>query len=788
MRTQAICLALAIVLVCTNAQAQWVQTTGDIGVSYSGILSLALVGTNLYAGIDGYGVFLSTNNGASWTVVNEGLPRLPYDTTYYYPSIWCLVASGTNLYAGIDGYGVFLSTNNGASWTAVNEGLPRLPYDTTQYFSVGCLAVSGTNLFAGTGQRSYYRGWDGAGAGVFLSTNNGASWTAVNEGLPSSTYDTTQYTSVGCLAVSGTNLFAGTYAAGVFRSTNNGTSWTVVNEGLPSSTYDTTKYYPSIQCLAVSGTNLYAGIDGYGVFLSTNNGASWTAVNEGLPSSTYDTTKYYPSIRCLVASGTNLYAGIDRYGVFLSTNNGASWTAVNEGLPRLPYDTTYYYSPIQCLAVSGTNLFAGTGERSYYRMWDVANAGVFLSTNNGTTWSAVNEGLPSIFSGWGVNCFFTSGANLFAGTDGFGVILSTNNGTSWEYIENGLLADTKCFAPSGQYLFAGTAGSGVFRSTNNGTSWSSAGNNGLPNMNDGAIIIEINSLASIGQNLFAGTIYGVFLSTDNGSNWTAVNTGLAQEEGDPYVGIKCLAVSPNGAGGTNLFAGGYYGFFRSTDYGTSWATLEPGSTLGSVQSLAIVGTNLFAGTPYGVYRSTNDGALWTAVNTGLTNTSVAAFAVAGSKLIAGTANGVYVTTNNGTSWNALDSASTLGSVRALAILDTNLFVGTVTRGVWRRPLSQITTSVGTVASQLPGEYLLSQNYPNPFNPSTTITYELPKASQVSLTVYDILGRQVSALVNGKRDAGVHEVKFDAAGLSSGVYFYRLQAGDFVQSRKLMILR
>jgi hypothetical protein len=75
-----------------------------------------------------------------------------------------------------------------------------------------------------------------------------------------------------------------------------------------------------------------------------------------------------------------------------------------------------------------------------------------------------------------------------------------------------------------------------------------------------------------------------------------------------------------------------------------------------------------------------------------------------------------------------------------------------------------------------------------FNPSTTIRFELPKSSVVSLTVYDMLGREVSVLVNERRNAGVHEVKFDGTGLSSGVYFYRLEAGSFVLTRKLLLLR
>jgi hypothetical protein len=89
---------------------------------------------------------------------------------------------------------------------------------------------------------------------------------------------------------------------------------------------------------------------------------------------------------------------------------------------------------------------------------------------------------------------------------------------------------------------------------------------------------------------------------------------------------------------------------------------------------------------------------------------------------------------------------------------------------------------------LPEKLILFQNYPNPFNPSTTIRYELPRSSEVRLSVFDILGREVSVLVNERRDAGVHEVKFDGSNFSSGVYFYRLQAGNFVQSKKLAIVK
>jgi hypothetical protein len=90
--------------------------------------------------------------------------------------------------------------------------------------------------------------------------------------------------------------------------------------------------------------------------------------------------------------------------------------------------------------------------------------------------------------------------------------------------------------------------------------------------------------------------------------------------------------------------------------------------------------------------------------------------------------------------------------------------------------------------KIPQQFNLGQNHPNPFNPSTTIRYELPKSSEVRLSVYDILGREVSVLVNERRDAGVHEVKFDGSNLASGVYFYRLQTGDYVASKRMLVLK
>jgi hypothetical protein len=88
----------------------------------------------------------------------------------------------------------------------------------------------------------------------------------------------------------------------------------------------------------------------------------------------------------------------------------------------------------------------------------------------------------------------------------------------------------------------------------------------------------------------------------------------------------------------------------------------------------------------------------------------------------------------------------------------------------------------------PSSFVLWQNYPNPFNPSTTIRYGLPNRSQVTLTVHNAIGQQVAQLVNGEVEAGDHEIRFDGNNLASGVYFCRLSAGTFVETKRLLLLR
>lgn len=100
----------------------------------------------------------------------------------------------------------------------------------------------------------------------------------------------------------------------------------------------------------------------------------------------------------------------------------------------------------------------------------------------------------------------------------------------------------------------------------------------------------------------------------------------------------------------------------------------------------------------------------------------------------------------------------------------------------------ITGTGNNSALTIPDSYQLSQNYPNPFNPSTKINFTIPVNGQVSLKVYNILGKEVMSLVNDIMPAGKHEITFNGSNLNSGTYFYRLQSGNFVETKKMLLVK
>ena len=468
--------------------------------------------------------------------------------------------------------------------------------------------------------------------------------------------------------------------------------------------------------------------------------------------------------------GTNLFAGTGGGGVFLSTNDGLSWAAVNTGL------TDY---SVLSITVSDTNLFVGT-----------ENAGLFRSTNNGTSWIDVNAG----FTGSEVWSFAVSDANLFAGAMWGGVFRSTDDGNYWSsaglyYVASLLFSDTD--------LFAGTAGAGMYLSTNNGSSWTEI-SNGLPAYLPVYSITEGQNATNANKEIFigatgSGSSGGVFRSTDNGLSWAQVMTNMS---------VYDLTAS-----GSKIFAGTEHGLFLSTNSGTEWVNLNIPYPVFPSAVISIQISEIF------LYAYTLSGKLWRRPLSEIIPVELVSFSamvnysnVELSWITSTETNNqgfeiLRSAQNDSESWERIgfvEGHGTTTETQVYSFIDKNLL-----GGKYNYRLKQIDfdgtfeySNVIEVEVTSTSTFSVEQNYPNPFNPSTKIKFTIPsviasgaKQSQfVSLKVYDMLGNEVAKLVNEYKSAGNYEVEFSADELTSGIYFYKLQADSFVETKKMIILK
>ena len=398
------------------------------------------------------------------------------------------------------------------------------------------------------------------------------------------------------------------------------------------------------------------------------------------------------------------------------------------------------------------------------------------------------------------------GTYIFAAVDPGGVIRSTNNGKMWVAVNYGLkdlyvAAITACPNGNGStYLMAAT-GNGVFRSTNNGTKWAQV-NAGLTDTTVWAFAVAPSRGG--GTDIFAGTggtpwqpAGNAFLSPDFGTSWTAISTGL------PNTPIGPFAASPavGKPGTTNIYAGTGEGVYLFSYDDSSWADMNSGLTDLNILAFGVFADSsgkLLVGTYGGAFLSNDDATSWTQVNNGLTDSTaceVYCFAFSGSNIFAGVGpGGVFLSTNNGTQWTNVDTGLTDPSVFALAVIGTDLFAGTMSYsgrgGIWKRPLSEMITSVPSKggSTNLPTHFSLEQNYPNPFNPKTTIRFSLPQSNYVTMKVFNLLGQEVARLVSAGLSAGTHTTEWNAGKMESGVYFYRIRAGTFSDVKEMILLK
>lgn len=661
------------------------------------------------------------------------------------------------VYAGSMTDGVFRSTNNGATWSAANTGLSGT--------SITSLTANASFLFAGAQLDDFGHG------GVYRSSDQGTSWTPVNNGI--------QGQSILSVLASGSFVLAGDAINGAYKSTNNGQSWFLSNVGLGQN---------AVTGMVQNGSTIFA-IAYQGMFRTTDGGATWALIPE----------TEFRSFFGIATSGSNIYAGAFD-GLARSTDGGANWSFIEVlNLPSFVRLTSF--------AASGTTVYAGTA--------GAPSAGVIKSTDNGSNWLQANAGIEIAH----VNALLLRSGRLLAGTPQKSMLASDDAAATWHPSRDGLSPGGNIralFQTSGSLLLTGTGGDGIYGTTNQGNTW-------LQMSDDpgGRLQNEIvSSFAERGGVLFAGTLFdGVYRSADGAANWQLASNGLPAQ--DPFVfdltvsGPNIIASLDQGifyssSGGaswlpSNITGGGFglasadgfayaivvtgffttTGIYRSANDGVSWSMVfqAGGSTL---ESIAAEGSNVYVGDLLdGMFRSTDHGVSWQSISIG---PDIGVFSILSRSpdLYAGSDVGsqqVYKSTNAGGQWTAINSGLPVNTaVEALGSDTVYLFAGTNERAVWRRPLSE---TAGVVeAGGSPARLRLELLGPNPFSSTTSIGFSIPETTPVALAIYDTAGRKVRTLVDTVLNPGSYTRAVDGGGLSAGVYFYRLSAGDLVATGKM----
>jgi photosystem II stability/assembly factor-like uncharacterized protein len=652
----------------------------------------------------------------------------------------------------------YLSTSQ-AQWVQTNG-----PYGG----NVSSITSIADTVFAATWGAYVISGSESYGAGVFRSTNSGGDWVQCSSGLT----EKTVHALLAHASASNTmSLFAGT-AAGVFLSNDYGASWIPFRSGLPSD---------HVWSLAVKDSSLYS-LTTSGVYRTMLSKDEWISVSNGLPSTlTYK----------MVVSDSSLFVTTP-WGIFRSKDDGRNWSSVNTGLPALNV-----YRIAQCNGILFANTYPGQ---------------VLRSSDKGENWIALSDQLPTGYisvAGDSTTIYITCDTRLF---------LSTDNGVHWTP-RYGLGVALDCLTLTNGVLLGGHYGSGVYRSTDLGYNWYLS-NIGINNTN-------ISALGSDEKTVLAARLWGgLSYSTDSGESWQKADSGLGSEtfsylavdgatflgstgtiqylsknEGVQWVQLQGLTnPGPGAVSGSKLFVATRDGFFFSSDFGSSWKkTSESFAVYDTrypinahyVYSLAANNVSIFAATMDGLFASSNNGISWAL----LTNKVLVRLVASGSELFAINTDAQIVhSTDKGASWSFITSVRTgeagldyrIGTY-SLAVDSNWIYVGTTGGGVCRTPRPRLSITDAPASPIVVNRFSLYPNYPNPFNPSTTISYSLPKTAIVSLCLFNTLGQVIATLVNERKDAGFYQITWNA-NVPSGIYFYRLQAAEFVETKKVVLLK
>lgn len=757
------------------------------GVDYYGnvsgrVTSLAVDpadSNTVYAAAAGGGLWKSTDGGTSWSPLTDSFNRLSSGSVAIDPNNPSTIYYGTGeLNFNIDGYpgvGIFKSTDGGSTWAALSLPGPG-------FFYTGKIVVASNSTVYVAGLYDAYRSTDAGQTWTELHLSDGA----VDDIAVDPTNPNIIYASYGSAWAVDSSSY------GIHKSTDGGASWTWITAGLPPASQ------VSRISLAIAPSNdqvLYAFINGSRpgsttldtnrVYTSTNGGTSWTVLSSATSDNGFGGDQgWYNNVVAVDPShpDTVYVGGID---FWKSTNGGQKWTNLTNGYG----------------SVNGKNIhvdqhaiaFANGSSSTFYIGND---GGVWKTTNGASSFANCNTNLQTI-QFYAIDADQNNSAATVGGTQDNGTESDKQPSAIWNEIYGGdggyVLIDPK----NSNIIYTEYVNGALQKSTDGGVSFNQI-TNGIPTTEQGYWLTPY-VMDPQNDNLLYTATSKIYKSTNGGNNWIAITGNLKSPE-DLFT---TMSISP--VEGNVIYAGisGYRGavdsafLYVTTNGGNSWNNVTnnlPASTdfarvTADPKQKGVAYLAVLTGAAR-VLMTTDYGTTWNAI------ASAADFADVPTKVIgvdstsgyiyAGTYWGVYRSTDNGSTWSKFGSGLPDAVVDDIAIQYSThtLRVGTHGRGAWQ---VDITTGIAS-PSEEPNTFAVDQNYPNPFNPATVISYKLPAVSYVSLKVYDILGKEVAILVNGKQEAGTHVVAFDGSRLSSGVYFYRLVAGNMTSTKKMVLLK
>lgn len=681
-----------------------------------------------------------------------------------------IIGTGEPLQRG--GTGLYRTTNTGTSWTPVT-----LSPQPSGFFRIRYTPGSSSVVHAATNQ------------GYFRSDNGGSSFTRRLTGV---TPD---------IAIHPTNpqiLFSAIWGGsnnGIYRSTDGGNTWTkLTGGGIPTSNIGRT----AISICTSSPSTVYISIGRddddsmLGVYKSTNATDATPTWSDVSPSTNFlGNQGWYDNVIGVCPTNANicLVGGVT---LQRTTNGGTSWSEVSTSHVHVDHHAITWNA-------------AGT------QVWNGNDGGISTSADAGATWSTSANLLP-ITQYVNIDVDPNNNVTFAGGSQDNGMSLTANNGSTWTHVlggdGGGVVFDLSTQSADAQRLwitlgvYGGDWAFRRLRSTNNGSNWSFINTNIDPSSQ---WYHKIRNDRVPPVYLYNNSGPFVYESTDFGDTWSKTNLSAFP------VDVANLDVSQYVAGGAVLYASLSSATagqrLRVYDGGT-WVERSTGLVSGvSVRGVATHprGTNvdyaLMNGLSDGnkVYKTTDRGVNWTNISGNLPNVpmgDLVAHPTQDALLYVGTEMGCYRTTNGGANWhrwnNGLPEATIVTELKYIDSVAINgkfyIVAGTYGRGMWKRDVSGDDVAAVNPVAGVPETFSLDQNYPNPFNPSTTIRFSIPVRDHVELKVFDIRGREVATLVDDMMESGSHESRFDASGLSSGVYFARLRTPKQHEIRKMTLLK